>query len=111
MIHLKSFNITIGIISAVAILAMICSFPFTKRMEKLTDIPELSSIPQYAININSADERELALLKGLGEKTARAIVDYRSKKGAFESIDALDDVYGIGDKKISAWSEFITVGN
>lgn len=109
--HLKRFNITIGAVTILAIIAMLCIFPFAKSTEKVIDIPELSSISQYAININSADERELALLKGLGEKTAHAIVDYRNESGAFESVDALSNVYGIGDKKISSWREFITVGD
>ncbi|MBN1378393.1 MAG: helix-hairpin-helix domain-containing protein [Gammaproteobacteria bacterium] len=51
------------------------------------------------ININTADAQTLAAeLKGIGDKKAQAIVDYRSEHGAFKSVDDLSEVKGIGDK-------------
>lgn len=63
----------------------------------------LSSLAAFAapVNINTADARTLdKSLVGVGPETAKAIVDYRVKHGAFKSIDDLDKVKGIGPKLI-----------
>jgi competence protein ComEA len=49
-----------------------------------------------AVNINSATKEELTTLKGIGEKKAQAIIDYRKKNGDFKSVDDLEKVEGIG---------------
>lgn len=50
------------------------------------------------ININKADVDTLSLLKGIGEKRAKAIISYRELNGNFESVDDLLNIKGIGDK-------------
>ncbi len=50
------------------------------------------------ININTASIQELQTLKGIGEKKATAIKDYRDKNGGFKAIEELTKVEGIGDK-------------
>jgi len=53
------------------------------------------------VNINDADVPTLASeLKGVGDKKAQAIVDYRTQNGAFTSIDDLQNVKGISAKTI-----------
>lgn len=49
-----------------------------------------------AVNINSATKEELVTLKGIGDKKAQAIIDYRKKNGDFKSVDDLEKVDGIG---------------
>ena len=59
--------------------------------------------PQSAatININEASAARIAeVLDGIGEKRAQAIVDYREKHGAFESLDDLAAVKGVGEKTL-----------
>lgn len=49
------------------------------------------------VNINTASAAELQdKLVGIGEKKARAIVDYRTQNGNFKSIEQLTEVSGIG---------------
>lgn len=49
------------------------------------------------VNINTATVEQLAdSLSGVGESKARAIVEYREMHGAFEHIDELVNVRGIG---------------
>lgn len=62
------------------------------------------------ININIATAKELAMLPGIGETYAQRIVDYRNEHGLFASIYELENVDGIGSKRIQAISEYITVG-
>jgi len=51
-----------------------------------------------ALNINTASEEELAdQLKGVGVKTAAAIVEYRNTMGLFETPEEIKEVSGIGE--------------
>jgi competence protein ComEA len=53
------------------------------------------------VNINTADAKTIAdSLSGIGLKKAEAIIDYRTKNGAFKSVDDLTQVSGIGTKTI-----------
>ena len=53
------------------------------------------------VNINTADASQLAaVLKGIGLKKAKAIIEYREKFGPFKSIDELTAVKGVGAKTI-----------
>ena len=49
-----------------------------------------------AVNINTATKEELTSLKGIGEKRAQEIIDYRKKNGDFKSVDDLEKVPGVG---------------
>ena len=48
------------------------------------------------VNINTATKDELTTLKGVGDKRAQEIIDYRKKNGNFKSVDDLEKVPGIG---------------
>ena len=61
-----------------------------------------------AVNINSASKEELMTLKGIGETTAEAIIEYR-KENKFTKIEDIKNVKGIGDKKFEAIKKDIEV--
>ena len=61
------------------------------------------------ININTADEKELQKIKGIGPALAGRIIDYRQSNGAFKSIDEIKKVRGIGDKTFEKMKNQITV--
>jgi competence protein ComEA len=56
----------------------------------------LSGAALAAVNINTATKEELVSLKGIGEKRAQEILNYRKKNGNFKSVDDLEKVPGIG---------------
>lgn len=60
------------------------------------------------VNINTASMEELTSLPGIGEVTARSIVDYR-KDNPFETIDDIKNVSGIGDSKFNRIKDYICV--
>ena len=61
----------------------------------------VSEQTQQQVNINSASASEIAAsLKGVGLKTAQRIVAYRDANGAFQSLDALTMVKGVGGKTV-----------
>ena len=61
------------------------------------------------VNINTADLKTLMSLKGIGEKKAQNIIDYRTANGNFASIDELANVSGIGAKTVESLRPFIKV--
>jgi len=62
-----------------------------------------------AVDINSADKQELMTLKGVGEKKADAILEYR-KANCFENVEALTKVKGFGSKFVENNKENLTAG-
>ena len=61
------------------------------------------------VNINSADIELLKTLPGVGDVLGQRILDKREELGKFTSIDQLNDVSGIGDKKFSDIKDKITI--
>jgi len=61
------------------------------------------------VNINTATKEELVMLPGVGESTADAIIMYREQNGSFKNVEELDNVKGIGDKKMEKLSGQVTV--
>lgn len=62
---------------------------------------EVDSAPLVSVSINNASAAEIAeTLSGVGLAKAEAIVSYREENGAFESLEALQMVKGIGPATI-----------
>lgn len=65
---------------------------------------------QTTLNINAASAEEIvAKLDGIGLKKAQAIVAYRQQHGAFQQIDDLKNVKGIGEKAIARNRAYLRV--
>lgn len=64
---------------------------------------------QGKVNINTANLSELQQIKGVGEKTAQAIIEERSKRGPFKSTQDICRVSGIGTKKYEQLKDEICV--
>ena len=61
------------------------------------------------ININTADQKQLTSLSGIGDAKASAIIKYREEKGKFKSIEDIKQVSGISESLYEKIKEFITV--
>lgn len=69
--------------------------------EGLNESPEvISPLEIQVVDVNKADIETLALLKGVGEKKAQAIIAYRELHGDFNSVDDLLNVKGIGEQML-----------
>ncbi|RPI06280.1 MAG: helix-hairpin-helix domain-containing protein [Ignavibacteriae bacterium] len=56
--------------------------------------------PSGKLNINTATRQQLLDLPGIGEVTAKRILEYRAATGKFISVDDLRAVKGMSGKKI-----------
>lgn len=70
---------------------------------------QLSSDTTELIRINVASSEELLELSGIGPVIAQRIIDYRNAHGPFKSKDALQDVKGIGIKKLEKFQDQISL--
>ncbi len=59
------------------------------------------------LNVNDAASEELALLPGLGEKRAAAIIKERRQNGCFSTLSDLTRVRGIGAKSVEKLAEYL----
>ena len=57
------------------------------------------------VRINSADAAAFTRLDGIGDVLSQRIVAYREQHGPFRSVDELDNVSGIGPKRLEAIRE------
>jgi competence protein ComEA len=59
------------------------------------------------LDLNAATATELDALPGVGPVTAQRIVDHRTRKGPFASVDQLREVEGIGDSKLAKLADLV----
>ena len=71
--------------------------------------PDNSNNTISDVNINTAGIDELSRLPGIGEGLAQRIIDYRREHGAFQRIDHIKNVNGIGDTRYDEIRHMITV--
>ena len=73
----------------------------TEKTEVLSETPEETPVKieenllPKLVNINTADEKELMSLPGIGQVRASAIIEHRQREGDFEKIEDIMNVKGI----------------
>jgi competence protein ComEA len=72
-------------------------------------LPVLRADDSQKININTASADELMNLKGIGEKKARTIIEFRENNGPFKQPEDIIKVPGIGPKTLEANKDCIVV--
>lgn len=68
-----------------------------------------SQSPSGKVNINTAGIEQLMTLSGIGEQTAKAIIEYRNANGPFISIEDIMKVPGIKESRFSRIRDSICV--
>ena len=64
----------------------------------------------FPVNINLAGKEELMALPGIGDVLAQRIIAYRDSNGDFSAPEGLMYVEGIGEKRVEAIIDLITIG-
>ena len=74
-----------------------------------TSAENLAVLRRNPVNLNRARLGELEKLPGVGPKMAERILAYRAENGTFKSVDDLDNVRGIGEKKLEVLKGLVRV--
>ena len=77
--------------------------------DSTNDTSPSSVVISGKISLNTATLDELMMLPGIGEAKAEAIIKYREEVGAFQNIEELKEVNGIGDAIFDDIKESITI--
>ena len=77
--------------------------------DSTNDTSSNSVVIRGKISLNTATLDELMMLPGIGEAKAEAIIKYREEVGAFQNIEELKEVNGIGDAIFDDIKESITI--
>lgn len=81
-----------------------------KLQKSLLVLAGLVAFPVFAaLNINTATQSELEVVKGLGPAKAKAIITYRETHGNFKHLDELDNVKGFGKASVEKLKEELAV--
>ncbi len=72
--------------------------------KKKTSQPE-----EHSININTADEKTLIKVPGIGRTLGKRIVELRIRKGGYRNLDELLEVSRIGLKKLNSIKKYIYI--
>ncbi len=67
------------------------------------------NVGSHALDLNLSTVQELEALPGIGSTLAKRIVEYRMQVGGFQSIQSLDQVKGIGTKKLQILSPLLKI--
>lgn len=70
-----------------------------------TDTPQAAP----TIDLNTADQRTLETLPGIGPRMAELIIEYRTEAGGFQKVEELMNVRGIGERTFLRLRELVTV--
>lgn len=73
-------------------------------------IPSVEPASIFPVNVNTAGLAELDELPGVGPSLAQSIIAYRDANGAYETLEELLEVPGIGTRTFEAILPFITLG-
>ena len=77
----------------------------------VTSLLVLSPTSQAAdMNINTATAAQLTELKGIGDKKAQAIVEWRKANGPFTDVSQLTEIKGIGPNTLKRMNTTLTLG-
>lgn len=55
-----------------------------------------------SVSLNAATAEQLDALDGIGPQTAQKILEWRARRGGFAAVDDLDEIPGIGPKRLEA---------
>lgn len=94
--------------------AMVPGAPGTAAVAAAPPAPDRNrsksaQLPQQPVDLNTASMAELQTLPTVGPEMATRILEYRNVHGAFHSVEELNQIEGIGDKKLDKLRPYVVV--
>jgi len=103
------FNKLIHRLLFLAPLFMLSTPQHVLAADKVVEPSQVAMDISEKVNINTATGEQFAAIKGIGEKKAQAIINYRQDKGDFVSVKQLLNVKGIGKGTLKKIEPFLTL--
>lgn len=79
------------------------------KKQKINKLQKKILPAEKSINLNTANLNELITLPGIGDKTAKSILEHREKVKRFKKISELLKVKGIGENKLNKIKKYIYI--
>ncbi len=76
---------------------------------KLSDNASPQFLAKHPLDLNKINREQLEALPGVGPSLAQKILDFRTQNKGFKSVEELDGVSGIGEKKLAALKPLLYV--
>ena len=89
--------------------AFLCAPPLYQKGYQMEPRQPFDIEQIFLLNLNTATEEDLVNLPGIGPSKAKSILQYREIHGAFESVEELLEVYGIGEELLSQLQPYVYV--
>ena len=83
---------------------MVVQVPATSPVSAVSPVKAVSKV-----NLNRASADELQTLPGVGPVLAQRMVDWRKAHGRYRTVDELQEVKGIGKKRLEQLRPLVTV--
>ena len=98
-----------------AVFLCFCTGLFLGRnLNTVTPAPRFPQMQSHSlpvpVDLNLADQDQLASLPGIGPTLAKRILSYRDTHGSFTSMTELLNIDGIGEQRLDALLPYITAG-
>ena len=82
-------------------------FTQEEENENFQEIP--LSLDKHLVNINTADQKTIESIPGIGTKTAEKIIAYRENSGWFKSFEELQNIPGLKKKTLEKCRKYIFI--
>lgn len=100
---------TLKYVLASALVSVLFALPVSAD-QTVTEQGQVEQVQAGMIDINNANEAQLAQLAKVGPKKAQEIIRYREANGPFKNVDELAKVKGIGEKTVEQNRERLLAG-
>ena len=95
----------------VSLATLITSTPVAAQATGSKGTAQAAAESPQTVNINTASEKDLESLPGVGPSRAKAIVELREQLKGFHRVEDLMRVKGIGRKTFQKLSPLVTLGS
>ena len=82
-----------------------------KILKENLDLVVESCVNSVGVDLNTASKYLLKYVAGIGDKLANSIIEYRTKKGAFDNRNELKKISGMGAKAFEQSAGFLRIKN
>lgn len=99
------------LLALVYLVAIVGNVPAGQASKRQTAKVPAKAKQELLVDLNHADQSELAKLPGIGEQVAKRIIAYRTDNGPFQKTEELMNVRGIGEKTYLKLRPLVTLGS